>query len=92
MVHCPTPMPIPILILIPIICRKVTLGLILMVILMQSYYEKYLKTHLISTNICVKLSTVPIYIGIGITIGIGIGPLYSLLKKTITLNSIGISL
>ena len=81
-------MPIPFLILIPIICRKVTLGLILMVILMQSYYEKYLKTHLISTNICVKLSTVPICIGIGI----GIGSLYTLLKKTITPNSIGISL
>ena len=61
-----------------------------MVILMQSYYEKYLKTQLISTNICVKLSrsTVPSCIGIGI----GIGPLYTLLKKTITPNSIGIGL
>ena len=41
------------------------------------------------TDIGVKLGTVPICIGIGIAIGIGIGPLYTLLKKTITPNSIG---
>ena len=45
--HCPTPTPIPILIQIPVICRKVTLGPILIVILMQSYYENYLKTTLL---------------------------------------------
>ena len=40
-----------------------------MVILMQSYYENYLKNHLIGTNISVKLGTVPICIGIGIGVG-----------------------
>ena len=44
-----------------------------MVILMYSYYENYLKNHLICSDISVKLCTVPICIGIGITIGIGIG-------------------
>ena len=61
--------PIP----IPIICTKAPLGLISMVILMQSYYEHYLKKHLIGTDIGVKLGTVPICIRIGIGIGIGIG-------------------
>ena len=62
--HSSTPM----LIHIPIICRKARLGLIPMVILMQSYYENYFKNHLVSTNISVKLGTVPICIGIGIRI------------------------
>ena len=84
-------MPILIPILIPLICRKVTLGLIPMVIPMQSYCENYLKNHLIGTNICVKLGTVPICIGKGIRIGISIGPLYTL-KETITPNSIGIGI
>ena len=45
-------------------CRNATLG----PILMQSYYENYFKNYLISTNIDVKLGTVPICIGIGIGI------------------------
>ena len=45
--HCTIPIPTP----IPIICRKVILGQILMVILIQSYHENYFKKHLISTNI-----------------------------------------
>ena len=54
--------------------------------------ENYLKNHLIGTNVCVKLGTVPICIGKGIGIGISIGPLY-ILKKTITPNSgIGIGI
>ena len=63
--HCPAPMPIP----IPILCRKAPLGLIPMVIPMQSYYENYFKNHLIGTDIGVKLGTVPICIRIGIGIG-----------------------
>ena len=62
-------MPIHIPIPIAIICRKAPLGPIPMVILMQSYYESYLKNHLVGTNIGVKLGTVPICIGIGIKIG-----------------------
>ena len=56
--HCPTPMPIHILIPILILCRKAPPGPIPMVIPMQSYYENYLKTQLIGTNIGVKLSTI----------------------------------
>ena len=67
--HCPTPMSIHILIPILIICRKAPLGLIPMVIPMQSYHENYLKNHHIGTDICVKLGTVPICIRIGIRIG-----------------------
>ena len=62
-------MPIHILIPIPILCRKDPLGLISMVILMHSYYENYLKNHLISTDISIKLGTVPICTLIGIGIG-----------------------
>ena len=40
-----------------------------MIIPMQSYYENYLKNHLIGTNIGVKLGIVPICIIIGIRIG-----------------------
>ena len=36
---------------------------------MQIYYENYFKKHLIGTDIGVKLSAVPICIGIGIGIG-----------------------
>ena len=61
----PIHIPIPILIL----CRKAPLGPIPIAILMQSYYENYLKNHLIGTDISVKLGTVPICIGIGIRIG-----------------------
>ena len=75
--HSPTPIPIHIPILI--LCRKTPLELISMVILMQSYFENYLKKHLISTNISVKLCTVPICIGIGIKIGIGIGSVETVL-------------
>ena len=67
--YCPTPMPIHIPIPILLICSKVPLGLILMIILMQSYCENYLKNHLISTDTGVKLGTVPICIGIRIRIG-----------------------
>ena len=35
--HCKTPIPTPILILIPVKCTKATMGLILIVIPMQSY-------------------------------------------------------
>ena len=61
----PIPIPIP----IPILCRKTPQGPIPMVILMHSYYENYLKNHLIGTDISVKLGTVPICIRIGIGIG-----------------------
>ena len=57
---------------------------------MQSYYKNYFKNHLIFTDISVKLGNVPICIRLGITIGIGIGPPHTLLKKTITPNSIGV--
>ena len=53
--HCPTPVPIHTPIPILILCRKAPLGRIQMVILMQSYYENYLKNHLISTNISVEI-------------------------------------
>ena len=67
--HCPTPMPIHIPIPVQILCRKAPLGTIPMFILMQSYYENYLKNRLFSTNISVKLGTVPICIRTGIGIG-----------------------
>ena len=66
--YCPTPMLIHIPIPIPILCRKALLGPIPMVILIQSYYENYLKTPY-WYHIGVKLGTVPICIGIGIRIG-----------------------
>ena len=47
--HCLTPMLIHIPIPIPILCRKAPLGPIPMVILIQSYYENYLKNDLIAT-------------------------------------------
>ena len=67
--HWPTPMPIHIPIPIPILCTKAPLGLIPMVIPMQSHYKKLLKNHLFGANISVKLGTVPICIRIGIGIG-----------------------
>ena len=67
--------PTVISITIPIKCRKATLGPIPMMILMQSNNESQLENHLIGTDICVKLFTVPICIGIGISIGIDMGPL-----------------
>ena len=63
--HCPTAMLIHIPIPIPILCRKAPLGLIQMVILMQSYCENYLENHLIWYQYWYKLGTVPICIGIG---------------------------
>ena len=89
--HCPIPIPMLIPRLILIICRKATFGLILIVFPMQSSKKITLK-HLIGIDIGVKLGTVPICIGIGISPGIGIGPLYTLLKKTIIPNSIAIGL
>ena len=44
-------MPILIPIPIPIICRKTALELIPVVIWMQSYYDNYLKNHIISLKL-----------------------------------------
>ena len=95
--HFPTPIPTPISITIPMKSRNATLGLIVMVIpmipmiiLMQSNNGNQLQYHLISTNIGVKLGTLPICIGIGITIGIDVGSVETDLHSIMELNFIGI--
>ena len=90
--HCPTPIPIPIPTPIPMKWTKAPLGLIPMVIPMQSYYEKLLKLHHISTDICAKLGTVAIGIGIGITIRISVGSVETVLHIIIEHNFIGIGI
>ena len=88
--HCPTPIPIP----IPMKSTKATLAMMPMVISlmipMQGNKGNQLQKHLIGTDIGVKLSTVPICIGIGITIRIGAGSVQTVLHIIIEPNFIGI--
>ena len=75
---------------IPMKCTKATLGLIPMVIPMQSNHGNQLQNHFIGTDISVKLGAIPICIGIWITIGIGVGSVKTVLHSVIEPNFIGI--